>query len=63
MFRKVESEIKLKQAHLHEIQNSISSLEDVMEERHLRNEFEDLLNREELMWAQNARTRWILQGD
>lgn len=63
MFRKVESEIKLKQAHLQEIQNSISSLEDVMEERNLRNEFEDLLNREELMWAQNARTRWILQGD
>lgn len=63
MFRKVESEIKLKQVHLQEIQNSISSLEDVMEERHLRNEFEDLLNREELMWAQNARTRWILQGD
>ena len=34
-----------------------------MKERTLRNELEDLLNKEELMWAQKARTRWILQGD
>ena len=26
-------------------------------------EIKDLLDREELMWAQKARTKWILQGD
>ena len=49
VFRKFESEIKLKQAHLQHIQISINSLEDVKGEWTLRNELEDLLNREELM--------------
>lgn len=63
VFGKVERDIKLKQAKLQQIQNSINSIQDVMKDRTLRNELEDPLNREELMRAQKARTRWILQGD
>lgn len=29
----------------------------------IREELENLLDREELLWAQKARTKWILQGD
>ena len=36
---------------------------DVRRERACREELEELLNREELMWAQKARTNWILHGD
>ena len=63
MFGKVERDIKLKQDQLLQIQNSISTIEDVRLERSLRNDLEELLNREELMWAQKARSNWILQGD
>ena len=37
--------------------------EDVKRERVYREELEELLNREELMWAQKARTKWFLHGD
>lgn len=60
VFRKVERDIKVMQTQLQQIQNSINSIEDVVKERALRNELEDLLNREKLMWAQKARIRWIL---
>ena len=63
VFGKVERDIKLKQDQLQQIQNSISTIEDVRLERSLRNDLEELLNREELMWAQKARSNWILQGD
>ena len=36
---------------------------DVRRERACREELEELLNREELMWAQKVRTNWILHGD
>lgn len=60
VFRKVERDIKVMQTQLQQIQNSINSIEDVVKERALRNELEDQLNREKLMWAQKARIRWIL---
>ena len=63
MFRKLDYEIKLKQTQLQQIQNSIRSVEDVRKERLLRGVLEELLDREEMMWAQKARTQWILQGD
>ena len=63
MFGKVERDIKLKQDQLLQIQNSISTIEDVRLERSLRNDLEEFLNREVLMWAQKARSNWILQGD
>lgn len=45
------------------LQNSINSAKDVKAEKTLRMEIEDLLDREELMWAQKARTKWFLHGD
>ena len=45
------------------MQNSINSLEDIRKERQLREEIEDLHDKEELKWAQKARTNWILYGD
>ena len=63
VFGKLDYEIKLKQTQLQQIQNSIRSVEDVRKERLLRGVLEELLDREEMMWAQKARTQWILQGD
>lgn len=63
VFGKVENEIKLKQSELQKIQNSISIMDDVQKEKILRKEIEVSLDREELMWAQKARAKWILQGD
>ena len=48
---------------LQQLQNSINSLEDIRKERQLREEIEDLLDKEELKWTQKARTNWILYGD
>lgn len=45
------------------VQNSISSVIDVRKERVLREELENLLHREELMWAQKAGSDWIIMGD
>ena len=36
---------------------------DVRRKRACREELEELLNRDELMWAQKVRTNWILHGD
>lgn len=63
VFGRVECEIKLKQAQLQNIQNSINSVEDVRKEKAIREEPEVLLNREELLWAQKARSDWTLLGD
>ena len=63
MFGKVENGIKLKQTILQQIENSIKSMDDVQNEKNLREEIEVLLDREEFMWAQKARTKWILQRD
>ena len=63
VFVRVETEIKEKQAHLQILQNSICSVEHAKAEKNLRMEIKDLLDREELMWAQKARTKWFLYGD
>ena len=39
------------------------SYDDVRRERVCREELEELLDREELLWAQKARTNWFLHGD
>ena len=63
MFGRVEIDIKSKMDQLQQLQNSINSLEDTRKERQLREEIEDLLDKEELKWAQKARTNWIVYGD
>lgn len=45
------------------MQNSINSLEDIRKERQSRKELEDLLDKEELKWAQKVRNNWILYAD
>ena len=59
-FGKVEDEFRRKQNQLQTLQDSIVTKEDVRRERVCR---EELLDREGLMWAQKARTNWILHGD
>ena len=63
VFGKVEVEIKRKQIKLQTLQDSIATNEDVRRERVCREELEELLDKEELMWAQKARTNWILHSD
>ena len=43
--------------------DSIHILEDVRKEKELRENIEDLLTKEEIKWAQKARSDWIIQGD
>lgn len=47
VFGRVESEIKRRIAQLQEIQSTIKTSEDVKRERSIREELEELLNREE----------------
>ena len=63
VFGKVENEIHMIQNQLKLVQNSISSLTDVKREAELRKELEILMQREEVMWAQKARSEWVLFGD
>ena len=56
VFGKVENEIHLKINQLKLVQNSILSLKDVKKEAELREELEILMQREEVMWAQKARS-------
>ena len=63
VFGKVENEIHMIQNQLKLVQNSILSLVDVKREAELRKELEILMQREEVMWAQKARSDWVLFGD
>lgn len=54
MFGKVEDEIRRKQNQLQTLQDSMVTKEDVRRERVCREELEELLDREELMWAQKV---------
>ena len=63
VFGKLEKEIKDKQLELQHLQNTIHTVEDVKKERDLRIDLENLMEREEIMWAQKARSNWIIQGD
>ena len=60
---RLDNDIKKKLAELQEIQDSIDSLEAVRKEKTMREELEVLLNSEETMWTQKARSNWILNGD
>ena len=60
VFGKVKKEIKDKQKKL---QDSIQTFADVRKERELREEIENLMTRGEIMWAEKARSDWIIQGD
>ena len=42
---------------MQQLQDSIVTSEDVKRERTYREELQELLNREEFMWAQKARTK------
>ena len=59
---RLDNDIKKKLAELQEIQDSIDSLEAVRKEKTMREELEVLLNSEETMWAQKARSNCILNG-
>ena len=63
VFGKLDKEIKDKQLELQHLQNTIHTVEDVKKERDLRIDLENLMEREELMWAQKARSNWIIKGD
>lgn len=43
--------------------DSIHTLEDVRKVKELRENIEDLLTKEEIKWAQKARSDWIIQRD
>ena len=60
---KVEREIKDKQKILQNLQNSVQTLMDVRNEKLLREDIENLMDREEIKWAQKARSNWIIQGN
>ena len=62
-FGRVVRDLKEKQRKLQEIQNAISSIKDIKAEKTLREEIENLMIKEELMWSQKARSDWIIQGD
>nr|POE73655.1 hypothetical protein CFP56_76544 [Quercus suber] len=63
VFGRVEVEIRRKQNQLQYLQDSIVTNDDVRRERVYREELEELLDREELLWAQKARTNWFLHRD
>ena len=62
VFGKVEREIKDRQKILQNLQNSVQTLMDVRNEKLLREDIENLMDREEIKWAQKARSNWIIQG-
>lgn len=63
VFGKVEQDITHKQDQLQKVQNSIHTIDDVRKEKALREEPEILMNREEVKWAQKARSNWIMLRD
>ena len=63
MFGRIEKEIKGKKLMLRALQDSIQTIRDVKKEKELREDIENLMTREEIMWAQKARCEWIVNGD
>ena len=55
-FGRVEKQMEEKKEELRRLQEHLSSLEDVKMEKELKEHMEDLLHKEELMWAQKAKT-------
>ncbi|XP_075645292.1 uncharacterized protein LOC142616298 [Castanea sativa] len=63
VFGKVEDDIRLKQAQLQSIQNSIHTVDDVRKETLFREELETLIHREEVTRSQKARCNWVVLRD
>ncbi len=63
VFGMVERDIEKKRADLQCLQENINSVEDVKRESQHREQLEQLLDREEMLWAQKARKEWDLKGD
>ena len=59
----MDKEIREKQKTLQDLQDSIKSIQAIRVERELRENIENLMEKEEIMWAQKARSTWIIQGD
>ena len=59
----IDKQILEKKEELRRAQENIHSVADVVNESRIRDQLEELLNREELMWSQKARKNWDIQGD
>lgn len=59
----MEREIQQKMVQLQDAQSSMYSVNDVRKESVIREELETLLHREEVMWAQKAKSDWIIIAD
>ena len=63
VFGQIQREIAKKKEELQQIQASINFLQDVQKEMEVSTQLETLPDREEIMWAQKARSTWIIKGD
>jgi hypothetical protein len=59
----IEKDINQKKEELRLVQENIHTLTDVLQERLIRDQLEELLHREEIMWSQKAKKHWDLNGD
>ncbi len=63
LFGKVETEIAKKKEELKYLQENINSVADVRRESEQREQLDQLLHREEILWSQKAGKEWDLKGD
>ena len=63
MFGRIEKEIKGKKLMLRALLDSIEMIRGVKKEKELREDIENLITKEEIMWAQKARCEWIVKAD
>ena len=56
----MDKEIREKQKTLQDLQDSIKSIQDIRVEWELRENIENLMEKEEIMWAQKAISTWII---
>lgn len=61
VFGQIQRETTKKKEELQQIQTNIRSIQDVQKEMEVSSQLETLLNREEIMWAQKARSTWIIK--
>jgi hypothetical protein len=62
-FGVLDKQILVKKEELRRAQENIHSLQDVLTESKLREQLEDLMDCEQIMWAQKAKKDWDLKGD
>ncbi|KAL4619003.1 hypothetical protein ACB092_06G051400 [Castanea dentata] len=46
-----------------DLQDSVKTVQDIRVDKELREDIENLMENEEIMWAQKARSTWIIQSD